>query len=192
VATWETSYEKWSWMSSIFWNFAGLPIIYTWNSFYVLKINPCLPPRCGVYLCILVLITYYLWDVANSQKNRFQMQLRGSFQPRPWYVFPQLPWGTLKKPISIRTSNGNRLLVSGAFGIFKTRKIHYLMDILFALEWGIAAGAQNFLPYLHVIFFASLILRRGFRDDERYAKKYRRDWERYCHLVPYLFIPFVW
>jgi len=191
VTTWDIFYEKWGWML-IFWNFAGVPIVYTWNSFYILQTQPELPVRCGVYLLVCLLITYYVWDTANSQKNRFRMQLRGTFKERPWYVMPQLPWGTLENPIAIRTKHGNRLLVSGWYGLSQTRKIHYLMDILFALEWGLAAGMQNFLPYFYLCFFSSFIAHRGIRDNERCAKKYGEDWERYCSLVPYVLIPGVW
>jgi len=191
VTTWDIFYEKWGWML-IFWNFAGVPIVYTWNSFYIQKIRPELPWRCGIYITVMVLITYYIWDITNSQKNRFRMQLRGTFKERPWYVFPQLPWGTLHYPVSIRTAHGNRLLISGTYGLFKTRKIHYLMDILFALEWGMAAGAQAFLPYFYLCFFSAFILHRGIRDNERCEKKYGKDWDRYCKLVPYILIPGIW
>lgn len=191
VTTWDIFYEKWGWML-IFWNFAGVPIVYTWNSFYILNTNPTLSTECGILLALVLLVTYYIWDTSNSQKNRFRMQLRGTYQQRPWYVFPQLPWGTLEKPVAIKTRHGNRLLVSGWYGLSKTRKIHYLMDILFALEWGLAAGVGNLLPYFYLIFFSSFIMHRGVRDNERCAKKYGKDWDRYCRIVPYILIPGIW
>ncbi|GAB5373158.1 hypothetical protein AAMO2058_001726300 [Amorphochlora amoebiformis] len=191
VTTWDIFYEKWGWML-IFWNFAGVPIVYTWNSYYILYHQPQLPFGCGMGVIGMLLVTYYIWDTSNSQKNRFRMQLRGTFKERPWYVFPQLPWGTLEKPVAIRTDHGNRLLISGWYGFSGTRKIHYLMDILFALEWGLAAGFESILPYFYLAFFTTFIAHRGLRDNERCAKKYGKDWDRYCALVPYVLIPGLW
>ena len=36
-----------------------------------------------------------------------------------------------------------------------------------------------------------MIVHRYFRDAERCHTKYGADWEAYCRIVPYVFIPFV-
>jgi Ergosterol biosynthesis ERG4/ERG24 family len=44
----------------------------------------------------LLVASYYVWDTANSQKNRFRMQRNGTDVQRS--AFPQLPWGTIHSP----------------------------------------------------------------------------------------------
>lgn len=44
---------------------------------------------------------------------------------------------------------------------------------------------------MYFAFFFTHLMHRAMRDAERCAKKYGKDWERYCKTVPYQFIPFV-
>ena len=91
--TWDIFYEKFGWML-IFWNFSGVPYVYCFQSFYLLKnpqVNLSTPLTVG--LIIVLLLAYYVWDTSQSQKNRFRQQLKGTYVKR--FSFPQLPWGTL-------------------------------------------------------------------------------------------------
>ena len=80
VPTWDMYYEKWGFML-IFWNMAGVPLsychctiflanhapeVYHWNR-YVLAM-----------LYVTYLFVYWVWDTANSQKNKFRQQERGA------------------------------------------------------------------------------------------------------------------
>lgn len=101
TTTWDIFYEKFGWML-IFWNISGVPYVYCFQSVYLLK-NSYIdysPLVAGILITIL-LGAYYIWDTAQSQKNRFRMQLRGTYVPRN--SFPQLPWGTLKNPRYLQT-----------------------------------------------------------------------------------------
>lgn len=136
---------------------------------------------------ILLLGAYYVWDTSQSQRNRFRMQIRGTFKPRK--TFPQLPWGTLKHPDYLQTKHGNLLLVDGWWRY--ARKIHYTADVMMALSWGLICGFKNYLPYFYVTFFMIMIAHRTFRDITRCKQKYGDDWKTYCKKVPYLFIPYL-
>lgn len=86
----------------IYWNISGVPYVYCFQSIYLLK-NPSVNHNFTtmVILMIILLMAYYIWDTAQSQKNRFRMQLKGTYIPR--FSFPQLPWGTLKDPKYLQT-----------------------------------------------------------------------------------------
>ncbi|PIS02743.1 MAG: delta(24(24(1)))-sterol reductase [Chlamydiae bacterium CG10_big_fil_rev_8_21_14_0_10_42_34] len=185
--TWDIFHEKFGWML-IFWNFVGVPFVYCFQSFYILKNNPQFSTPALIALFALLLFAYYVWDTANSQKNRFRMQLRGTFVKRN--TFPQLPWGTLKNPKFIKTAQGDPILVDGWYRY--GRKIHYAADTLMALCWGLSCGFSSFLPYLYPLFFVSMIVHRYHRDTKRCEKKYGKDWDTYCKTVPYKFIPYVY
>jgi delta24(24(1))-sterol reductase len=135
----------------------------------------------------LLLVGYYIWDTANSQKNRFRMQLQDTYIDRK--TFPQLPWGTLKNPSYIKTKQGSLLLTGGWWGI--ARKIHYTADLMMAFSWGGITGFGSCIPYFYVLFFTIVLVHRVSRDMERCSEKYGTDWDRYCKEVPYIFIPYV-
>jgi delta24(24(1))-sterol reductase len=186
--TWDIFHEKWGWML-IFWNLAGVPYVYCFNSFYILERGPIRHSNLFIIgLFVLLAGAYYVWDTSQSQKNRFRMQLRGSYVRRR--TFPQLPWGTLRDPEYLRTSDGGTLLVDGWWRY--ARKIHYSADILMALSWALACGFGGALPYLYPLFFFVMIMHRAERDEKRCRAKYGADWERYLARVPYRFIPYVY
>ncbi|KAI8881868.1 ERG4/ERG24 ergosterol biosynthesis protein [Backusella circina FSU 941] len=192
--SWDIFYEKDGFML-IFWNMAGVPFTYCYASLYLMKyqlttgsaITHNLPYT--VFLFVALLAAYYVFDTGNSQKNRFRMEQNGSYIPRK-AAFPQLPWGHIKNPSYIKTEHGNLLLTSGWWGI--ARKPHYTADLVMAISWGLITGFGSFLPYFYFCFFVCVLVHRVSRDMERCAKKYGKDWDRYCERVPYIFIPYVY
>ena len=189
--TWDIFYEKWGFML-IFWNFAGVPFSYCYSTLYLLNRSLANDPIAHskmytVALFIILLAAYYVWDTANSQKNRFRMQHRGTYVERN--TFPQLPWGTLHNPTYIKTKHGNKLLTGGWWGV--ARKIHYTADLFMALSWGLITGFDSLIPYFYVIFFTTVLIHRVGRDHVHCKEKYGADFEEYCRQVPYIFIPFI-
>ncbi|KAI8924182.1 ergosterol biosynthesis ERG4/ERG24 [Entophlyctis helioformis] len=188
--TWDIFYEKWGFML-IFWNMSGVPFTYCYSTLYLLR-SPTgraleFPTWAMVVLFLVLIGAYYVWDTANSQKNRFRMASAGTYIPRN--TFPQLPWGTLVNPKYIKTQHGSLLLTSGWWGY--ARKIHYTADLTMALAWGLDAGFGSIIPYFYIIFFSLVLIHRVTRDMERCSKKYGKDWDEYCRRVPYVFIPYV-
>ena len=102
-------------------------------------------------------------------------------------------WG--KKPITLlahyKTETGEArqslLLASGWWGV--ARHFHYVPELIAAFCWSVPALFENFSPYFYVCFLTILLVDRAFRDDKRCAKKYGKDWDKYCALVPYKILP---
>ena len=184
--TWDIFHERWGFML-IFWNFAGVPFAYTFQSVFLYFNKPTFehPPLAAGLICVVLLVAYYIWDTANSQKNHFRMKDRGTYIKR--HAFPQLPWRTLDNPSFIQTKQGNKLLTGGWWAY--ARKIPYTCDMCMALCWGLTCGFTHFLPYFYYFFFTGFITHRMIRDQGRCAKKYGKDWDRYTGAVPYIFIP---
>jgi delta24(24(1))-sterol reductase len=183
--TWDIFHEKWGWML-IFWNLVGVPWVYAFNAYWLLANGPV--KHSPVYMTALFValgVAYYVWDTAQSQKNRYRMKERGERIVRR--TFPQLPWGTLERPQVLHTVNGGTLLVDGWWAY--ARKIHYTADIVMALTWALACGVHAVLPFLYPVFFFVMIQHRAHRDDDRCRKKYGDDWARYCELVPGRLLP---
>ena len=132
--------EKWGFML-IFWNMAGVPLSYCHCTLYLANHAPS-EYRWNRYavgaLFATYLFVYWIWDSANSQKNRFRAQERGTLVPRN--TFPQVPWQTLTNPKTIVTPNGDTILADGWYGL--ARKVHYTCDLFFALSWGLITGFE--------------------------------------------------
>jgi delta24(24(1))-sterol reductase len=180
----------------IFWNLAGVPLSYCHCTLYFANhldtISEWSVPsaRTPVVSALFVsyLFIYWVWDTANSQKNRFRAQERGTLVQRK--AFPQLTWQTIENPQILVTSSGSSLLIDGWYGY--ARKIHYTCDLYFALAWGAVTGFQSPFPWFYPLFFICMILHRAHRDIQRCKTKYGQSWEEYEKLVPWLFIPVCW
>ena len=85
-----------------------------------------------------------------------------------------------------------------------------------SFTWGAVVGACSPIPYFYSVFFITVLIHRCGRDFERCVPslcaspsplyilivascvacrcsiKYGKDWERYCAIVKYKFIPYVY
>ena len=70
--------------------------MYAWQSVLILRQDTAHHPAYTAAVAVLLVASYYVWDTANGQKNRFRMQRNGTDVTRS--APPQLPWTTLKDP----------------------------------------------------------------------------------------------
>lgn len=183
-------HEKWGFMV-IFWNFAGVPFTYCYSIVYMAAHPPhyyrfSTPTYIGMYS--LLIFVHWVFDSSMAQKSRFRMQLQGTLKVRN--TFPQWPWSTLKDPRYLQTEHGNALLIDGWWQYL--RKPNYSADWIQSFLWGACAGTNSVIPYFYCLFFFAVLTHRCGRDFERCERKYKQDWDKYCKIVPYRFIPFVY
>ena len=182
--TWDMFHEKFGWMLN-FWNITGVPFLYCFQSFYLLNnqktAKDVLPYWFIVVVYVLLVISYYAFDTANSQKADYKVPgLKRN-------TFPQLPWRSLPDPVRcIQTPKGD-LLVDGWYAY--ARKMQYTGDIGMALCWGLACGFKSPLPYFYCLFFVCMINHRQARDEIRCGEKYGTYWKLYTKAVPNVFFP---
>ncbi|TRM65571.1 ergosterol biosynthesis ERG4/ERG24 [Schizophyllum amplum] len=188
--TWDMYHEKWGFMV-IFWNFAGVPFSYVYSVVYMASHDPSkyrFSTPTYVLLYTTLCTAYFVWDTAMAQKSHFKMQQQGITEFRT--AFPQLPWNTVENPTYIQTKHGNRLLTSGWWAW--SRKPNYVADWIMSFTWGACIGTASIIPYFYSVFFITVLVHRVGRDFERCSRKYGEDWEKYCQVVPYKFIPYVY
>lgn len=130
-------------------------------------------------LCVQAL-GYLIFRGANGQKNAFRR------------LGPGHPSVAHLK--SMPTRRGTRLLVSGWWGL--ARHINYLGDWLMGLAWCLPTGLRGLraaVPFFYAAYFASLLAHRERRDDAACLVKYgKEDWGKYCALVPWRIVPWVY
>lgn len=188
--TWDMFYEKWGFMV-IFWNFAGVPFTYCYSIVYMAAHDPSdyrFSTPTYIFMYALLIFAHFVFDSSMAQKSRFRMQLQGTLKVR--WTFPQWPWSTLKDPRYLQTEHGNALLIDGWWQFL--RKPNYTADWTQSFLWGAIAGTHSIIPYYYSLFFLAVLTHRCGRDFERCERKYGKDWDKYCQIVPYRFIPFVY
>ena len=183
--TWDMVHEKYGWMLG-FWNLAGVPFLYCAQALYLCHTEPFEhSPVWTACLFAAQAAAYWVWDTANSQKNRYRMMQNRSFVPRS--APPQFSYGTLSCPRTLKLDKGT-LLVDGWWR--HLRKPHYTADILMALVLGLACGSGSCLPYLYVCFMTPMLIHRAWRDEARMRAKYGEEgWRRYTEAVPWVLVP---
>ena len=188
ISTYDMTTESYGWMLN-FWNIAGVPFVYCFSSVFLSVHPPMNSPLTPIYF-VFYLGVYYVWDVANYQKNdlRLKRQGKGGEKARARSLFPVLPGSRLENPKTLKTDTGV-LLVDGMQ--LYARKIHYTMDILIAFMWGAVTHFHAFLPFFYCCFFTGFIFHRYQRDDARCQKKYGKYWDEYKKIIPYAFVPYV-
>lgn len=185
--TWDIYHEKFGWMLC-YWNCAGVPFLYCTSPMYLANCHcPELHPAAVVALVVLLFAAYWVWDVANAQKNHFRLASSGITISRR--TFPTMPGSELHDPAHVMTARGRPLLCGGCWAY--ARKPHYTADILMALSWGLVCGTTSVVPYLYVAFFTAMIVHRFTRDNARCSAEYGADWVEYCRRVPYTFLPYI-
>ncbi|OLL26063.1 Delta(24(24(1)))-sterol reductase [Neolecta irregularis DAH-3] len=190
ITTWDVTWEKWG-FQLIFWNMAGVPFTYSHCSLFLTSHDPRTyqwSTTYNVLMYTLLFAAYYIWDTANSQKNKFRLSMNES--PYLRKSFPQLPWNILKNPSYIKCKNGSTLLTDGWYKY--GRKIHYTADLVMAFSWGLITGTSSLIPFFYPLFFTIVLVHRVSRDIRRCREKYGEDWDEYVRRCPWLFIPYVY
>ena len=159
-----------------FGDLAWVPLTYSLQAFYLVRHVHSLPWWGAALIVLLNAAGYYFFRVVNLQKHRFRTDPDA------------LIWG--KKPEYIQTKQGNRLLVSGFWGL--SRHFNYVGDIMMALAWCLPCLFGSPLPYFYVIYFTVLLVHRERRDDKKCAAKYGDDWIKYRERVRWRILPGVY
>lgn len=164
-----------------------LPFMYTLQSVYLAR-NPVSLPWWGCAATLLVgLAGYMIFRSVNHQKDYFRVEMKTNGKctiwgkPARYILAPYVTTDAEKKH--------SYLLASGWWGL--SRHFNYVGDLLNALSYCLACGFGHVLPYFYIVFMLILLIHRSFRDDVRCRQKYGALWDKYCQMVPYKIIPYV-
>ena len=152
-----------------------VPFTYSLQCRYILEHSVRLSNAHIVGVLLVQCLGYVIFRGSNSQKNLFRTD------PTDKRV------AHLK---TLQTARGTKLIISGWWGV--CRHINYLGDWIMAWAWCLPCGFSHLVPYFYVIYFGILLVHRDARDGEACAEKYGDDWKRYCAVVRYRLIPFVY
>ena len=160
-----------------FGDLAWVPFTYSVQCAFLSYAPRSLSTAATVGILALKVVGYSFFRGANSQKDAFRRDPNGPASRHLKYI---------------NTERGTRLIVSGYWGI--ARHVNYTGDLMMGLAWSLPCGSilENPFVYFYPLYFLGLLLHREQRDEEACRKKYGRDWDKYCALVKYRFVPYVY
>lgn len=159
----------------VFGDLVWVPFTYSLQCRYILENNVDISLAMTVFIIIVQATGYYVFRQSNGQKNVFRTN-------------PNHP--SVRHLKSLKTKRGTNLLISGWWGV--ARHINYFGDWLMAWAWCLPCGFDHLAPYFYVIYFGVLLVHRDLRDGEQCELKYGSDWKRYCEIVRFRIIPYVY
>ncbi|KAJ1822128.1 erg24, C-14 sterol reductase [Coemansia sp. RSA 2599] len=173
LTTMDITTDGFGWMLS-FGDLTWVPFMYSLQARYLSFTPVHLSSEYAASVALLSVCSFFVFRLSNSQKNAFRTN-------------PDDP--KLKHLKYITTKTGSRLLVSGWWGM--ARHINYTGDWMYGLAQCLATGFATPMTYFFSAYFLVLLLHRNYRDECKCREKYGSDWDIYCKLVPYMFIPYL-
>uniref|UniRef100_A0A0K8SIV7 7-dehydrocholesterol reductase n=2 Tax=Lygus hesperus TaxID=30085 RepID=A0A0K8SIV7_LYGHE len=161
-----------------------VPCFYTFTSYYLVHHPPIVGPiGASAILAVGVASIYLNYDV-DGQKQLFR-STNGNC----------LIWSKPAQYLTVFHSdhNGEKrrslLLTSGYWGI--ARHLNYDFELALTLCWSLPGVGLGLPPFFYFIFLFCLLVHRVFRDEEKCSRKYGLFWDKYCEIVRYRMIPYV-
>lgn len=161
-----------------------VPSVYTSPAMYLVRRPGPLSPQAAAAVFLFGAVMVWMNYDADRQRQHFRRSGGKA-----------LVWGRVPRKIHARYVTGDGcvkdslLLASGWWGL--ARHFHYLPELAAAAAWSCPCGFASPLPYVYLAFLTALLTDRAFRDDERCRAKYCLYWEKYCEMVPYRIVPYV-
>lgn len=162
-----------------------LPSVYTSPTLYLVNH----PHQLGTYTALLIFAAGATCIFINYLADRQRQYVRTkNGECTIWKKKPDLIFANYKTECG--QEKQSLLLASGWWGI--SRHFHYLPEILATFLWSMPALFIHYMPYFYLTFLILLLMDRSYRQEKRCAMKYGEDWKKYCELVPFRLIPFVY
>ncbi|TRY77041.1 hypothetical protein TCAL_03858 [Tigriopus californicus] len=159
-------------------------VFYTFCAYYLVYYPSQSTLLGSLSIVVFGLLSLTLNYMADYQKEKFKANKGRCFI-----------WGKPAKYLEVETvgSDGRKkkstLLLSGFWGM--SRHMNYVFELMLAFTWSLPGFQLGIWPFLYFIFLLILLVHRTFRDDKKCQQKYGAGWNKYCLMVPYKMIPYV-
>lgn len=158
-----------------FGDLAWVPFTYSLQARYLVDHPTHLTWYATVGIIVLNILGYVIFRGSNSEKDQFRCD-------------PNHP--SVRDLKTLPTERGTRLIISSWWGV--CRHPNYVGDLIMALSWCLPCGVSHILPYFYVIYFSGLLIHRQLRDEHHCKEKYGMDWDKFCKIVRWRLIPYVY
>ena len=152
-----------------------VPFTYCLQARYLSMFPLHLGPLYTIAILLVKLFGFWIFRSSNNEKNVFRTN-------------PNHP--TVKHLKTLSTKAGTKLIISGWWGV--SRHINYFGDWIMGVAWCLPCGFDSIIPYFYAFYFLGLLVHREIRDEEKCRNKYGEDWDKYCQIVRWRIIPYVY
>ena len=152
-----------------------VPFTYSLQARYLVDHPTFLSPYAIVGIIALNFIGYVIFRGSNSQKDTFRRN-------------PNHP--SVRHLQTMPTERGTKLIISGWWGF--CRHPNYVGDLVMALSWCLPCGVEHIIPYFYPVYFTGLLVHRQLRDEQQCRHKYKKDWDKYCKIVQWRLVPYIY
>lgn len=191
---------------------AWLPFVYSLQTRYLAVYPVSVSPLAMAGIFGIIGIAFSIFRLSNSQKNAFRNDPNDASVAHLKYIETKAGtrllitgwWGVARHinylgdwlqawPYCLPTGMAGYTIVSagtgyaqaGIEGAFKMADGREVVQGA-ARGWGIP------ITYFYILYFAILLIHRDRRDDEKCARKYGKDWEKYKKIVRWRILPGVY
>lgn len=159
-------------------------------------------------------IGYYIFRACNNEKNRFRTNPEDPRVKHLTYIQTESGsklltsgwWGTARhiNYLGDWFMSWSYVLPTALAGYLIDYSLNHPMSkapsnaVFFNKPYGKyaypgeAKGYGMIFTYFFMVYFAVLLVHRERRDEEKCRRKYGKDWEKYCELVPWRIVPYVY
>nr|CAG4716933.1 unnamed protein product [Naegleria fowleri] len=146
----------------------------------------------------LFLLGYYIWSISNTQYMYFKQEyyFHGTEQNRPISSFPYFLLSKTLTPRVVSSRDGSYILADSGWLLCRNIDLSgelLMVWSLFLLNvWYGGSGTCLFIPLLYAMMNTLDIITTERNRHLYYSRQYAQDWTRYCIMVPYSLVPFVY
>ncbi|KAF2400217.1 delta(14)-sterol reductase [Trichodelitschia bisporula] len=189
---------------------AWLPFIYSIQTRY-LAVHPVMLGPWMMLTFGVISLGYYIFRSANNEKNRFRTNPNDPKLAHLQFMETKAGsklltsgwWGTARhiNYLGDWILSWSFCLPTGVAGYTVVRNMSFIPPGAHAMlsepgtvvvPGGEAYGWGMVFTYFFIVYFATLLVHRELRDEEKCQNKYGTDWDRYCKKVPWRIVPWVY
>ena len=186
-----------------------VPFVYSMQTRYLSTFPVVLGPLGVAGVAALLATGYYIFRASNNQKNAFRTDPNHPSQAHIKYIETKTGsrlmtsgwWGVARHinylgdfiqsfPYSIPTGFAGYTILSAGTSLGGEEQLGALT---MADGRVVVQGAAKYwgmpFTYFYIVYFAVLLIHRDRRDDEKCARKYGADWEKYKKVVRWRIVP---
>jgi 7-dehydrocholesterol reductase len=170
-------------------------ITYTFHSYHMVRFPSEMSTITALLTFVVGLLCVALNYRVDYEKQLFaawwQQRLKGKTDACRLWGKPVTYVEATYKDVKGNTRK-SALLTSGFWGI--ARHDNYTFELACAFCWCLPAaiGHGLFPALLYFFFLTGLLVHRIYRDEDKCQQKYGVYWDKYCKVVPYRLIPYVY
>ncbi|GAB6020593.1 hypothetical protein CHUAL_003272 [Chamberlinius hualienensis] len=162
-----------------------VPIIHSYSAYYLVSHRTHLSiPQSLLFMIIGIIAANYKFKI-DDEKYKFRET--DGVNCKIWgknanYV--EVQYNSIEGP------KPSRLLISGYWGI--ARHLNYTFELVCGLTWTLFSyKVGSYLALLYPMYLFVLLIQRTYRDETKCKDKYGEFWHKYCNIVKYRMVPYL-